>query len=95
MVAVGPALRQVLRDTLCASRRRWMSSEGRIARIAVSGAGWWGQGWHLPHLHRRSDAKIAAIVETNPRPTSSNAGQQLETTAQLRISAGRQTSVQY
>jgi len=54
-----------------------------VARIAVSGAGWWGQGWHLPHLSRRSDAAIAAIVERSPEPRSSNAAQSLETRAQL------------
>ena len=54
-----------------------------MARIAVSGAGWWGQGWHLPHLSRHPDAMIAAIVEPNPSPVSSNAAQVLESTAQL------------
>jgi predicted dehydrogenase len=58
-------------------------ADSRVARIAVSGAGWWGQGWHLPHLHRRSDAVIAAIVEINPSPRSSNANEALETTEML------------
>ena len=40
-----------------------MGGHGRsLARIAVSGAGWWGQNWHLPHLSRHTDAAIAAIV---------------------------------
>eukprot|EP00964_Phaeocystis_antarctica_P033375 scaffold18942_cov63-Phaeocystis_antarctica.AAC.6 len=61
-----------------------MGGHGRgVARIAVSGAGWWGQGWHLPHLSRHPDAMIAAIVEPNPSPVSSNAAQVLESTAQL------------
>ena len=61
-----------------------MGGHGRgVARIAVSGAGWWGQGWHLPHLSRHPDAMIAAIVEPNPSPVSSNAAQALESTAQL------------
>lgn len=61
-----------------------MGGHGRgVARIAVSGAGWWGQGWHLPHLSRHPDAIIAAIVEPNPSPVSSNAAQVLESTAQL------------
>eukprot|EP00931_Biecheleriopsis_adriatica_P038840 TRINITY_DN22213_c0_g1_i1.p1 TRINITY_DN22213_c0_g1~~TRINITY_DN22213_c0_g1_i1.p1 ORF type:complete len:389 (-),score=54.60 TRINITY_DN22213_c0_g1_i1:49-1215(-) len=38
------------------------------ARIAVCGAGWWTQGWHLPHLHRNPESEIAAIVEPNPAP---------------------------
>jgi len=39
------------------------------ARVVVCGAGWWAQGWHLPHLHRNPEAEIAAIVEPNPAPT--------------------------
>ena len=54
-----------------------------VAQIAVSGAGWWGQGWHLPHLSRHPDAQIAAIIEPNPAPRSSNAAEILETTAAL------------
>ena len=42
----------------------------RPARIAVVGAGWWSQGWHLPHLHRNSKASIAAIVDPTAQPTS-------------------------
>jgi predicted dehydrogenase len=33
------------------------------ARIALAGAGWWSQGWHLPHLHNHPDAEIAAIID--------------------------------
>ena len=51
----------------------------------MSGAGWWGQGWHLPQLHRRPDATIAAIVERAKAPRSSNAEQQLETAAELAV----------
>lgn len=39
-----------------------------VARIALCGAGWWAQGWHLPQLHRNPKAEIAAIVEPNPAP---------------------------
>ena len=46
------------------------SSPRRPARVAVVGAGWWSQGWHLPHLHRNPKAEIAAIVEPNPHPAS-------------------------
>ena len=42
----------------------------RRARIAVLGAGWWSQGWHLPHLSRNPEVKIAAIIEPNPNPRS-------------------------
>lgn len=53
----------------------------RRARIAVCGAGWWAQGWHLPQLSRNPLSEIAAIVEPNPAPRS--AISTLETTAQL------------
>ncbi|EOD20824.1 hypothetical protein EMIHUDRAFT_458498 [Emiliania huxleyi CCMP1516] len=53
----------------------------RKARIAVLGAGWWSQGWHLPHLSRHSEAEIVAIVEPNPHPRS--AINELESTAAL------------
>lgn len=35
----------------------------RRAKIALAGAGWWAQGWHLPHLHKHPDAEIAAIID--------------------------------
>ena len=40
------------------------------ASIAVVGAGWWSQGWHLPLLHQLSDVKITAIVEPVAQPRS-------------------------
>lgn len=46
------------------------SSAPRPAAVAVIGAGWWSQGWHLPHLHRNPKATIAAIVDPTPHPTS-------------------------
>ena len=58
-------------------------SQQRVARIAVCGAGWWGQGWHLPHLHRHPRSVIAAIIEPNAQPRSSNAAQTLLSTAEL------------
>ncbi|CAE7357833.1 xacA [Symbiodinium sp. CCMP2592] len=42
----------------------------RHARIAVIGAGWWSQGWHLPHLSRNPLAEISAIVEPCDAPRS-------------------------
>lgn len=39
------------------------ASGGRKAKIALAGAGWWSQGWHLPHLHNHPDCEIAAIVD--------------------------------
>ena len=53
----------------------------RPARIAVCGAGWWSQGWHLPHLWRNEHAEIAAIVEPASRPRS--AISDLESVAEL------------
>jgi hypothetical protein len=32
------------------------------ANIVLIGAGWWSQGWHLPHLHRNEKVNISAIV---------------------------------
>jgi predicted dehydrogenase len=46
------------------------SGEKDVARIALVGAGWWSQGWHLPHLHRNPKAKIVAIVDPTPHPVS-------------------------
>jgi predicted dehydrogenase len=40
------------------------------ANIAVIGAGWWTQGWHLPHLRRNSGSTIAAIVDRLEHPKS-------------------------
>jgi len=41
------------------------------ARLAVVGAGWWTQGWHLPHLARHPQAIISAIVEPSSHIRSS------------------------
>ena len=55
---------------------RWRARRGAAAAcdkpvaIAVCGAGWWSQGWHLPHLMRNPRARIAAIVEPSPHPRS-------------------------
>ena len=43
-----------------------MAAIARRARIAVVGAGWWSQGWHLPQLHRNPHASVAAIVDPSP-----------------------------
>ena len=40
------------------------------ARVVVLGAGWWTQGWHLPHLHRHPDAEVVAVVDPNANPRS-------------------------
>jgi len=50
------------------SPKRLRTDPPKKARIVVCGAGWWSQGWHLPHLHRNPDSDIAAIVEPNPAP---------------------------
>jgi predicted dehydrogenase len=48
------------------------------ARIAVIGAGWWAQGWHLPHLAANAPSvKIAAIVDANSNPVSTLASSPL------------------
>jgi predicted dehydrogenase len=42
-----------------------------VAKIAVIGAGWWSQGWHLPCLDRNPQAQIIAIIDTSSHPKSS------------------------
>lgn len=46
------------------------SPKKKPARIAVIGAGWWSQGWHLPQLDRNPKAEIAAIVQHSEHPSS-------------------------
>lgn len=41
-----------------------------VANIAVIGAGWWSQGWHLPVLYRNPKVNLIAIVDTVNQPTS-------------------------
>ena len=57
-------------NSLALSIRRLSSGAGRRARIALVGAGWWSQGWHLPHLHANPRSEIAAIVDPTAQPTS-------------------------
>lgn len=38
------------------------------ARIAVIGAAWWAQGWHMPQLDRNPDSKLAAIMQRSEQP---------------------------
>mmetsp|Transcript_57685 Transcript_57685/g.137225 ORF Transcript_57685/g.137225 Transcript_57685/m.137225 type:complete len:375 (-) Transcript_57685:43-1167(-) len=42
----------------------------QTARIAVAGAGWWGQGFTIPHLSRNALATLTAIIEPCPNPRS-------------------------
>merc|ERR1711865_207344 len=54
------------------------------ARIAVIGAAWWSQGWHLPQLERNPDAEIAAIMQRSEQPTAAKfLNLTLETKTQL------------
>ena len=55
--------------------KRWYSSTESSsatgkASIVLIGAGWWSQGWHLPHLDRNEGVSISAIVDSCPHPTS-------------------------
>jgi len=36
--------------------------DAATTNIVIIGAGWWSQGWHLPHLHRNEKVNISAIV---------------------------------
>merc|ERR1712166_1166381 len=54
------------------------------ARIAVIGAAWWSQGWHLPQLERNPDAEITAIMQRSEQPTAAKfLNLTLETKTQL------------
>lgn len=44
--------------------------DGPVAKIAVAGAGWWSQGFHLPHLQRNAGSEITAIIEPLEQPRS-------------------------
>eukprot|EP00563_Minutocellus_polymorphus_P000255 CAMPEP_0181026852 /NCGR_PEP_ID=MMETSP1070-20121207/3861_1 /TAXON_ID=265543 /ORGANISM="Minutocellus polymorphus, Strain NH13" /LENGTH=397 /DNA_ID=CAMNT_0023104073 /DNA_START=335 /DNA_END=1528 /DNA_ORIENTATION=- len=47
------------------------TSTRRKANIAVIGAGWWSQGWHIPQLSRNKDrCNLVAIVDSSPHPHS-------------------------
>lgn len=47
------------------SEAKRAKTEPGPARIAVIGAAWWSQGWHLPQLQRNPDAEIAAIMQVS------------------------------
>jgi predicted dehydrogenase len=47
-----------------------MSDAKPPARIAVIGAGWWSQGWHLPQLDRNPDSEVAAIMQRSEAPVA-------------------------
>ena len=53
------------------------------ANLAVIGAGWWAQGWHLPQLAANPHARIAAVVDSNPAPSSPLASPPLLPLAEL------------
>mmetsp|Transcript_4991 Transcript_4991/g.6503 ORF Transcript_4991/g.6503 Transcript_4991/m.6503 type:complete len:397 (+) Transcript_4991:157-1347(+) len=52
-----------------------------VAKIAVIGAGWWGQGWHIPAIHQNPNAELVAIVDpsSHPQSTLTNTLESLET----------------
>ena len=52
------------------NERNDQTSQRRIARVAVIGAGWWSQGWHSPQLWRNENSKIVAICDRSEKPTS-------------------------
>jgi len=55
------------------------------ARVAVIGAAWWSQGWHLPQLQRNPDSTIAAIMQRSEQPKAAKfLNLKLETKTQLR-----------
>ncbi len=54
------------------------------------GAGWWAQGWHIPHLHRNPDVHLAAIVSASSEPKS-NLNPHLESLPTLALKYGTVT----
>eukprot|EP01063_Lacrimia_lanifica_P037683 TRINITY_DN780_c0_g1_i2.p1 TRINITY_DN780_c0_g1~~TRINITY_DN780_c0_g1_i2.p1 ORF type:complete len:383 (+),score=147.37 TRINITY_DN780_c0_g1_i2:69-1217(+) len=59
------------------------------ARIAVIGAAWWSQGWHIPQLTRNPDAKLVAIMQRSEQPTAAKyLDVQLESKTQLKARYG-------
>ena len=47
-----------------------MHDDSKPARIAVIGAAWWSQGWHIPQLHRNPNAELVAIMQRSEQPTA-------------------------
>jgi predicted dehydrogenase len=56
------------------------SGSKEVARIAVVGAGWWSQGWHLPLLHAMPNVQLVGIVEPTSQPRSTLVADMLSTT---------------
>jgi len=56
--------------TTVRSRATIKEESTSTANVVLIGAGWWSQGWHLPHLHRNERVKISAIVDSAPHPKS-------------------------
>merc|ERR1711865_1131378 len=50
--------------------KRARTEEPRPARIAVIGAAWWSQGWHMPQLQRNPDSELTAIMQRSEQPTA-------------------------
>ena len=46
------------------------NNDSKPARIAVIGAAWWSQGWHIPQLHRNPNAELVAIMQRSEQPTA-------------------------
>jgi predicted dehydrogenase len=68
--ADAPAATTTTITTTTASTGNDSSDSIGVANIAVIGAGWWSQGWHLPVLHRNPKVNLIAIVDTVNQPTS-------------------------
>jgi predicted dehydrogenase len=47
-----------------------MTSSNSQVKVAVIGAGWWTQGWHLVHLNNNPDVQLVAVVDTQAHPQS-------------------------
>ena len=64
------APRAVQATTDISLRATMMPPSRQKANIAVIGAGWWSQGWHIPQISR-NPCELVAIVDSSPHPRSS------------------------
>lgn len=64
------------------------------AKIVVIGAGWWSQGWHLPHLHRNPRAQLVAVVDSG-LPWKASEGQHDKHESQAKLLSLNEIAEQY
>eukprot|EP01079_Euglenida_sp_SAG-EU17-18_P004425 gene4425-4679_t len=65
------------------------------ARIAVLGAGWWSQGWHLPQMQRNPNVEISAIMESPAGPPALQRNEQPTAWTGPRLDSRKQLAHKY